>query len=96
MAGTTLATYGGSPGHDEPPAERNGGRTRCLNERKASLEAAMAGKQFGQKEGRSGKQKQRQQEANLGQREAHQEKEKESELSQMGEMSDQSDPRRKD
>jgi hypothetical protein len=56
----------------------------------------MAGKQFGQKDGRSGKQKQKQQEANLGQQEARQEKEKESELSQMGETSDQSNPSRKD
>jgi hypothetical protein len=56
----------------------------------------MAAKQFGQKNGRSDKRKQRQQEANLGQDEAHREKEKETELSHMGEMSDQSDPDRKD
>ena len=39
------------------------------------LEAVMAGKQFGQKDKRSGKQ--RQQEANLGQKEARREKDKE-------------------
>jgi hypothetical protein len=50
----------------------------------AFLEAAMAAKQFGQKD-KSGKHEQ--QEANLGQKEAGQEKEKESELSSMGEKS---------
>jgi len=44
----------------------------------------MAAKQFGQKD-KSGKHKE--QEANLGQKEAGQEKEKESELSSMGEKS---------
>jgi hypothetical protein len=44
----------------------------------------MAAKQFGQKD-KSGKHEQ--QEANLGQKEAGQEKEKESELSSMGEKS---------
>jgi hypothetical protein len=49
------------------------------------LEAVMAGKQFRQKDKRSGKQQQ--QEANLGQKEARREKDKEAELSRMGEMS---------
>jgi hypothetical protein len=49
------------------------------------LEAVMAGKQFGQKDKRSGKQQQ--QEANLGQKEARREKDKEAKLSRMGEMS---------
>jgi len=44
----------------------------------------MAGKQMGQND-RSGK-RQQQQEANLGQKEARQDKKKESELSHMGEM----------
>jgi hypothetical protein len=48
------------------------------------LEAVMAGKQFRQKDKPSGKQ---QQEANLGQKEARREKDKEAELSRMGEMS---------
>jgi hypothetical protein len=43
----------------------------------------MAGKQLGQKDKRSGKQQQ--QEANLGQKEARREKDKEAELSRMGE-----------
>jgi hypothetical protein len=51
----------------------------------------MAGKQFRQKDKRSGKQ---QQEANLGQKEARREKDKEAELSRMGEMS-RDDERRK-
>jgi hypothetical protein len=41
----------------------------------------MAGKQLGQKDKRSGKQQQ--QEANLGQKEARREKDKEAELSRM-------------
>ena len=45
----------------------------------------MAGKQFEQKDKRSGKQQQ--QEGNLGQKEARREKEKEAKLSRMGEMS---------
>jgi hypothetical protein len=45
----------------------------------------MAGKQFGQKDKRSGKQQQ--QEANLGQKEARRQKDKEAKLSRMGEMS---------
>ena len=53
----------------------------------------MAGKQFGQKDKRSGKQQE--QEGNLGQKEARaREKEKEAELSRMGEMS-RDDERRK-
>jgi hypothetical protein len=52
----------------------------------------MAGKQFGQKDKRSGKQQQ--QEGNLGQKEARREKVKEAELSRMGEMS-RDDERRK-
>jgi hypothetical protein len=55
-----------------------------------SLEAVMAGKQFDQKDKQSGASKQ--QEANLGQKEARQQKEKEAELSQMGERSRESDP----
>jgi hypothetical protein len=51
----------------------------------------MAGKQFGQKDKRSGKQ---QQEGNLGQKEARREKEKEAKLSRMGEIS-RDDERRK-
>ena len=51
----------------------------------------MAGKQFGQKDKRSGKQ---QQEGNLGQNEARREKEKEAKLSRMGEIS-RDDERRK-
>ena len=52
----------------------------------------MAGKQFGQKNKRSGKQQQ--QEGNLGQKEARREKDKEAELSRMGQMS-RNDERRK-
>jgi hypothetical protein len=52
----------------------------------------MAGKQFGQKDKRSGKQQQ--QEANLGQKQARREKDKEAKLSRMGEMS-RDDERRK-
>jgi len=52
----------------------------------------MAGKQLGEKDKRSGKQQQ--QEANLGQKEARREKDKEAELSRMGEMS-RDDERRK-
>jgi hypothetical protein len=55
-----------------------------------TLETAMAAKQKGQKDKQSGKQKQ--QEANLGQKEAGQEKEKQSKLSSMGEMSRASSP----
>ena len=50
----------------------------------------MAAKQKGQKDKQSGKQKH--QEANLGQKEAGQEKEKQSALSSMGEMSRASSP----
>jgi hypothetical protein len=56
------------------------------------LEAVMAGKQFGQKNKRSGKQQQ--QEGNLGQKEVRREKDKEAELSRMGQMS-RNDERRK-
>jgi hypothetical protein len=52
----------------------------------------MPGKQFGQKDKRSDKQQQ--QEANLGQKEARREKDKEAKLSRMGEMSH-DDERRK-
>jgi hypothetical protein len=52
----------------------------------------MAGKQLGQKDKRAGKQQQ--QEANLGQKEARQEKDKEAELTRMGETS-RDDERRK-
>ena len=52
----------------------------------------MAGKQFGQKDKRSGKQQE--QEGNLDQKEARREKEKEAKLSRMGEMS-RDDERRK-
>jgi hypothetical protein len=52
----------------------------------------MAGKQFEQKDKRSGKQQQ--QEGNLGQKEARREKDKELERSRMGEMS-RDDERRK-
>jgi hypothetical protein len=52
----------------------------------------MAGKQFGQKNKRSGKQQQ--QEGNLGQKEVRREKDKEAELSRMGQMS-RNDERRK-
>ena len=48
-----------------------------------ALEASMAGKQLGKKH----KKAKKQQEANLGQKEARQEGEKEAELSQMGELS---------
>ena len=54
----------------------------------------MTGKQQGQKKKHSEVQKQ--QEGNLGQQEARLEKEKESELSKMGEMSRDSDSDRKD
>ena len=54
----------------------------------------MAGKQMGQKH--ANKEKQQQQGGNLGQREARQEKEKETELSRMGETSEQSESGRKD
>ena len=47
----------------------------------------MAGKQFGEKDERSGMQ----QEGNLGQKEARQEKKKESDLSHMGEKSREAD-----
>jgi len=47
----------------------------------------MAGKQFGQAHDRSGNKKQDQQKGNLGQKEARQEREKEHDLSHMGEMS---------
>jgi hypothetical protein len=56
------------------------------------LEAVMAGKQFGQKNKRSGKQQQ--QEGNLGQKEVRREKDKEAEPSRMGQMS-RNDERRK-
>jgi hypothetical protein len=62
--------------------ELNYGSLRYLCKVGTSLEAAMAAKQFGQKD-KSGKHKQ--QEANLGQKDAAQEKEKNSELSSMGE-----------
>jgi hypothetical protein len=54
----------------------------------------MTAKQFGQKDKHP--EKQQQQEGNLGQREARLEKEKQSELSHMGETSRESDAKRKD
>jgi hypothetical protein len=63
--------------------ELNYGSMRYVCKVGTTLEAAMAAKQFGKD--KSGKHEQ--QEANLGQKEAGQEKEKESELSSMGEKS---------
>jgi hypothetical protein len=53
----------------------------------------MTAKQFGQKDKHP--EKQQQQEGNLGQREARLEKEKQSELSHMGEAADESEAKRK-